>query len=246
MSSLIWTRCAGKSRLTFLQLAAFRVVEDQYKIITRRLVDSAGEQERLEQLIESVKPPVPMGPAWTRLNYLLSTPFRYPPLAHGSRFGTRRERGIWYGSETVDTALAEVAFWRLRFLNRTAAVIISEAGFTSFSVRLRSSHAVDLTARPFRNYQDRISSATSYADSPALGTDMRNDGVEFCRYFSARDPKKGLNLAVFSLLPFLRRSMCPTAPKNIGTHDRARRKWNFAAVRSRRKKHFAFPARCSK
>ena len=37
---------------------------------------------------------------------LLSTPFRYPPLPYGSRFGRRHEHGIYYGSKRLDTNLA--------------------------------------------------------------------------------------------------------------------------------------------
>ena len=59
-------------------------------IATRKLVDSLAEQELLEKLLEGAKPPAP----GARVHYLLSTPFRYPPLPHGSRFGRATERGI--------------------------------------------------------------------------------------------------------------------------------------------------------
>ena len=83
------------------------MVEAQHRISTRKLVDSDREQAVLEQLLESAKPPVP--PASNLLHYLLFTPFRYPPLPNGSRFGTRWDRGIWYGAETLATAFAEVS-----------------------------------------------------------------------------------------------------------------------------------------
>ena len=88
MPSSIWTRCAGRSSLRPLSGRAWRVVESQHLFSTRKLVDSDAEQALLEELIEEVKPPtgVPAG-----LHYLLFTPFRYPPLRHGSRFGTRAE-----------------------------------------------------------------------------------------------------------------------------------------------------------
>ena len=50
MSSSIWTRCAGDSRLRELRLSPWRVVEAQHRISTRKLVDSADEQEVLEDL----------------------------------------------------------------------------------------------------------------------------------------------------------------------------------------------------
>ncbi|MCV6615090.1 MAG: RES family NAD+ phosphorylase [Cellvibrionaceae bacterium] len=39
----------------------------------------------------------------------MSTPFRYPPLAYGSRFGSTLERGIFYASQELATAFAESA-----------------------------------------------------------------------------------------------------------------------------------------
>ena len=184
MSSSIWTRCAGDSELRALRLAPWRVVEAQHQVSTRKLVDSVEEQELLEELIERVKPPdVTTG----RLHYLLFTPFRYPPLHHGSRFGARHERGIWYGAETIATALAEVAYYRLLFLDGThgalGPVITS---LTAFTVRARSTRGVDLVPPPFAAHRSAIASPSSYAASQLLGTEMRAAGVELFRYPSAR------------------------------------------------------------
>ena len=43
MSSSIWTRCEGRSRLRRLRGEAWRVVEDQYLFSTRKLVASDAE-----------------------------------------------------------------------------------------------------------------------------------------------------------------------------------------------------------
>ena len=49
------------------------------------LVDTMAEQQRLEQLLDESKPPVP--PECRSLHYLLATPFRYgAPYPGGSRF----------------------------------------------------------------------------------------------------------------------------------------------------------------
>ena len=93
MSSSIWTQCAGASRLTRLRLSPWRVVEAQHQISTRKLVDSIDEQAILEQLIETSKPVDATG---GRRHVLLATPFRYPPLRHGSRYGARHDPGLWY------------------------------------------------------------------------------------------------------------------------------------------------------
>lgn len=147
MSSSIWTRCAGDSEIRPLHRSPWRVVEAQHQVSTRKLVDSNEEQELLEEMIEHVKPPDLTG---GRLNYLLFTPFRYAPLPHGSRFGTRKERGIWYGSEDRRTAFAEVAYYRLLFLEGSQASLGTlTTSLTAFTARVRTERGVDLVAHPF-------------------------------------------------------------------------------------------------
>jgi hypothetical protein len=196
MSSSIWTRCAGASELRPLRLSPWRVVEAQHQVSTRKLVDSAEEQALLEELIDGVKPPDRTG---SRLHYLLFTPFRYPPLPHGSRFGGRRERGIWYGSLERRGAFAEVAYYRLLFLEGTRAELGTvEIALTAFTASVRTARGIDLTAPPFDKHRRAISSPTSYSSSQALGAAMRSDGVEAFQYRSARDVEGGVNVGVFA------------------------------------------------
>jgi hypothetical protein len=172
------------------------VVEAQHQVSTRKLVDSAAEQELLEELIDAVKPPMTVG---ARLHYLLFTPFRYPPLKHGSRFGARDTRGIWYGSETQRTAFAEVAYYRLLFLEAThASMGLVETALTAFTVRARSLRGIDLMAAPFDAFRAAIASPMSYAESQALGAAMRAAGVELFRFPSARDAEGGVNVGCFT------------------------------------------------
>lgn len=200
MSSSIWTRCAGGCKRRRLRLTPWRVVEAQHLVSTRKLVDSLEEQAVLEQLIDTAKPP---SRAPARLHVLLSTPFRYPPLPYGSRFGTRREPGIWYGSEGQRTLFAEMAYYRLVFLEGTTADLGELATWhTAFTVRIRTSRGVDLTMRPFDVDRTVIASKTDYADTQALGTAMRADGVEAFRYPSARDLQGGVNVGVFTPAAF--------------------------------------------
>jgi hypothetical protein len=196
MSSNIWTRCAGDSEIQPLRTVAWRVVESQHQVSTRKLVHSAAEQELLEQLLEAVKPPLPRG---ATQHYLLTTPFRYPPLRYGSRFGTRGERGLWYGAERQQTAFAEVAYYRLRFLGGTRAALAPLfTPLTSFTVRLRSALGADLTAPPFAAFERQISAPDSYRHSQPLGRAMRDAGVELFRFRSARDTDGGTNIAAFT------------------------------------------------
>jgi hypothetical protein len=179
------------------------VVESQREVSTRKLVRSAAEHEVLEALLESAKPPLPEGP----LDRLLTTPFRYPPLRHGSRFGTRAERGIFYASEHPEAALAERAYYALVFLEGTAADLPPlEVPLTVFEAAYRTARGVDLTARPFAGHADAISSPTAYAATQQLGREMRADGAEGARYRSARDPGGRANVALFTPAVFARRA----------------------------------------
>lgn len=236
MSSSIWTRCAGDSELRALRSSPWRVVEAQHQVSTRKLVDSAGEQALLEEMIDRVKPPdLTAG----KLHYLLFTPFRYPPLAHGSRFGARHERGIWYGSADRRTAFAEVAYYRLLFLEGTRASLGTlTTALTAFTASVRTSKGIDLARPPFYAHRRAISSPTSYASSQALGTAMRMAGVEAFRYSSARDAEDGINVGIFIPAVFGN-----TKPKTLET-------WHCAASRERvditqadyfKRDMFAFP-----
>lgn len=200
MSSSIWTLCAADSEIRPLRLSPWRVVESQHQVATRKLVDTLAEQALLEDLIDRAKPPdITAG----RLHYLLATPFRYPPLPHGSRFGARHERGIWYGSETLGAAMAEVAYYRLLFLEGTVADLGTiDAELTSFTARVHTTRGLDLVRPPFDAYRQRIASPTDYDATQALGRDMRDAGIEAFRYPSARDPKGGANIGVLAPAAF--------------------------------------------
>jgi hypothetical protein len=195
MSSSIWTRCAGDSEIRALRLLPWRVVESQHQVSTRKLVDSNEEQALLEEMLDRAKPPAI---ADTRQHYLLTTPFRYPPLRYGSRFGTRQERGIWYGSETVPTALAEVAYYRFVFLEGSAAQLgLVTTPLTAFRASARSRNGMDLVRPPFDAHKKVIASPTRYSATQTLGAAMRAAGVELFRYPSARDPRGGVNVGAF-------------------------------------------------
>src|SRR3954463_13644598 len=169
MSPTIWTRCAGSSRKLRLSGTFRRVVEAQFRNSTRKLVDSDLEQAVLEELLDAhAKPPVPA--EFEGLHYLLSTPFRHPPLRNGSRFGTRQERGILYGARELPTAFAEVAYYRLLFLEGTAAELgVVGVELTAFSFGISTPRAIDLTRAPFAEFEAELSSKTSYDAPQRLG-----------------------------------------------------------------------------
>jgi hypothetical protein len=174
-------------------------VEAQHLVSTRKLVASLEEQALLEELIDGAKPPVR---GESHAHYLLTTPFRYPPLRHGSRFGGRHEPSLWYGSVTRSTALTEVAYYRLVFLEGTTADLgVVPMQLTAFTVHARSARGVDLVAAPFDEHRRAIASPSRYDATQALGASMRAAGVELFRYPSARDPE-GVNVAAFTAAAF--------------------------------------------
>jgi hypothetical protein len=202
-----WTPAALSSEARPLSGGCWRVVEAQHVVSTLKLVDTLAEQELLERLLEEQKPPVP--PECRDLHYLLSTPFRYgAPYPHGSRF--RRAGltpGVFYGSQAVATAVAEMAFWRLLFFAESPGTPwpVNASEHTAFSVRFRTSHGLDLTATPFDRESEVWSHPTDYAACQALADGARAVGVQALRYVSARDPRGGRNLALLTCRAFTSR-----------------------------------------
>src|SRR5450631_44574 len=234
MSRDIWTQCAGPNRVAPIACKAWRVVEAQHKVMTRRLVDDLEEQLLLEQIVDDVKPPRPPGPQFEGLHFLLFTPFRHPPLKGGSRFGTPAERGLWYGAKLLETCLAEKAYFQILFAAGTTAKLNNlSCLWSAYQAEIRASRGIDFTAPPFAAFEGEISSPSSYAFSQRLGTQMRAAAIEACVYRSARCRKKGDAIALiepaFGSRSPLRASQtwvcsltgrgCQVAPGNVTTSD---------------------------
>lgn len=175
-----------------LQGSLFRVVESQEDIATARIVDSMQEQNRLEELLESNKPPVP-GTARKR-HYLLTTPFRYPPLKYGSRFGRSFEPSLFYGAMSIPTALAETAFYRFVFMSHLKIPFKRPLTtlHTVFSARFRSERGVRLQSEHWQDLHLTLADPASYRESQAMGTDMRSLHVGAFQFLSARALQAGL------------------------------------------------------
>lgn len=190
----IWQLCESESHIQSISVEPWRIVEAQHVLSSRDLVDTAQEHDILEELLEASKPPIQMNS-----NYLISTPFRYPPLKYGSRFGQTFEPSLWYGSLDIDTAFAEVAYYRLLFMQSSSAELgYVELVLTAFQARLCTSFGLDLTESPFNTYRTELSHPTVYEDTQLLGTCMRNAHVEAFIYFSARSQKEAKNVAAFT------------------------------------------------
>lgn len=227
----MWTPTALASELGSYRGRVWRVVEAQHRISTNRLADSLEDQARLEALAEAAKPDLPK--AAQGLHYLLASPFRYGHAA-ASRFRRANERpGIFYASEAEGTAIAETAYWRLRFYLRSPGFVPPSATteHTSFTVEVAAERAIDLTRAPFDSDVARWIDPIDYAACQDLGAAAREAGVEVIRTRSVRDQQQGCNVVV--LAPQALASAAPTI----------RRTWHLRYEGGRLTALAAFPSR---
>lgn len=210
----IWTECSDQVAPILLEGEVFRVVESQEKIATNELVDNFEEQAILEEMIDGIKPVIPE--TAQDLDYLLFTPFRYPPLKYGSRFGRRFEPSLFYGSRTLATALAETAYYRLHFWLDMSVPPPSgklKTQHSAFTAQFSSVKGLKLHAPPFSVYEAKLIDKSSYNDSQVLGTSMRENDIEIFEYISARDTERGLNIGIFK--PEVLKGKKPTSMASI-------------------------------
>lgn len=195
MSSLTWTPREVASNAVELTAQVWRAVEAQHRASTTRLVDNLHEQELLERLVEGSKPARP--PSTERLHYLLATPFRYRP-PHGSRFRGRNDPGVFYAAPHVRTALAELGYWRWRFLLDSPDLSeIPPVHHTVFQVAIRAL-AVDLMRQPFVKQRRKWSAPWDYRATLAFANVVREAGVGIIQYESVRDPEHAACVAVMT------------------------------------------------
>jgi hypothetical protein len=219
----------NRDNLAPYRAVVHRIVEAQHRISTNRLAATASDQEVLERLVEEVKPAMPKSAAG--LHFLLGTPFRYG-YARPSRFRRAGERpGIFYAAETARTAIAETAYWRLRFFAGAPGALLpaSVAEHSGFSVPVRVSRAIDLTKKPFGAFA-HLWTADDYEACQRLAARSRAIGAQLIRYRSARDPDRGANVALLDPAGF-----AETSPKIDQT-------WHFKFESRRLIVMAAFPA----
>lgn len=195
----IWTETNATQHITTISDDFVRIVESQQQIATTRIVDSLEEQAILESLLEATKPPVIEDSE--HLHYLFSTPFRYPPLKHGSRFGSRFVPSLLYGSKTVETVLIECSYYRFLFWTGMSEPPKSKKFITEhtlFAGRYYSEQGLQLQNKPFNAHSKSLRDVANYTATQELGVAMREAGVGAFEYTSARDSNKGVNVALFT------------------------------------------------
>jgi RES domain len=192
------------SDLRLYENRVWRLVEAQHHVSTLKLVNRLAEQSVLEDLIEKAKPPVPV--ECRGLHYLLSTPFRYDaPYPIGSRFRRAgRTAGVFYAAEAPETAVAEMAFYRLLFLTESPLTPwpVNPFEMTAFSAAIRTERALDLTLAPLAAASILWRDPVEYAPCQALADMGRAVSAEALRYESVRDPEGRAAVAILVCTAF--------------------------------------------
>lgn len=198
----MWTSTGLASEHQPYSGRVWRVVEAQHRISTNRLATNLNDQHTLENLAEEVKPQIP--DSAKHLHFLLKSPFRYGH-SQASRFRRAGDKpGILYASEKESTAIAETAYWRLRFFSRSPGFTppSTTTEYTSFTVKLDVSRGIDLTVPPFKASADLWNDPTDYRACQELAQAAREAGTQSIRTVSVRDPAHGCNIVVLDPTSF--------------------------------------------
>ena len=201
---MIWQACDGVSQFTDLTGSLYRLVESQGQVATLKYVDTLEEQALLEDMLESAKPPLPLDTL--DYHYLLKTPFRYPPLRWGSRFGRAHEQGIFYAGCSIESTLVESAYYRFVFFCSMEGAIEKHNLRTEhslFSASYRSAAGICLHKPPFNQYTAELTDRQNYQYTQRLGSDMRAAGVEVFEYQTARGQGNDYCVALFTPQAFV-------------------------------------------
>ena len=198
----MWTSTALASEQRAYRGKIWRLVEGQHRISTNRLASDRATQALLEELAEEVKPKVPESAR--HLHFLLATPFRYGHKS-ASRFRRADERpGIFYAAEAEATAIAETAYWSLRFFSRSPGFVppTTTVEYTSFHVRVATDRALDLTQSPFAEHEADWTAPDDYMACQALAMEARAANTTLIRTISVRAEGRRCNVIVLDPATF--------------------------------------------
>jgi hypothetical protein len=201
MSPTTWTPTAVSSEAIRFAGKAWRVVEDQHRSSTIKLVDTLAEHETLEQILESGKPPLPL--IATHLHYLLAGPFRYPPSPVGSRFRGSADPGVFYAALTFRTAAIELGYWRWKFLCQSSGLTrLAAAPQTVFKADVKAQRCINLMPAPFNRDAVVWEHPTDYSGTQEFARVARSAAIEALVYQSVRDTSPGECIALLGVTAF--------------------------------------------
>lgn len=195
-----WRRVIGRAKPQRLMGTLERLVENQEQKVTLSLTDSLAEHDVLEAMLEESKPDIDEHPRLRKLDYLLRTPWRYPPLPWGSRFGRRFEPSLFYGALSKTALFAEAAYYRFVFIagmeKPFADRVINQ--FTVFKATYQTDSGYDLSRAPFNRHARVLRDPARYLPCQVLGTVLREQEIQAIVYSCARTHDDALNVALFS------------------------------------------------
>jgi hypothetical protein len=211
----------------------YRLVETQEYAATLSIVDNLDEQSQLEALLDDIKPTYQENTE--NRHYLIKTPFRYPPLKHGSRFGNRALPSFFYASEDIATCLAESAYYRFVFFS-DLFIPFEQAVTTEhsmFHVFVSSTNAVDLSKISDAEIQAVLTNKHDYSFTQQLGkTFTEQHNLSIIRFHSAR--ANGFNVAIADINDIkskqplgLTQWICFTDGKKVSFNTRGTKPLNF-------------------
>ena len=177
------------------QSNAWRVVETQEFAATAAITSSSAEQSRLEELLEEAKPA--LAGDLEGFSYLLFTPFRYPPLRYGSRFGSEFERGIFYGALELETAFAESAVYLWLFRagpTELGPLSVIRDQRSSYRVPVATRRGLDLRDEAFETLRPGLIRRDDWSAPQRFGSAARDARTQAIWYPSCR--YSGTNVAV--------------------------------------------------
>lgn len=171
-----------------------RIVELQAKTITRKTTDTQAKYDYIENLVESLKPPLPQ----TTHHYLISTPFRYPlpvpPLYQARWRPPYYHRNSFYGTMVYPTCVYETGYHFLRQRIHLKGLSQGVETRTHFRVNFHDLKAVDISKRKdlslLMNRQDYSYSHNFILKHPSISSIV---------YPSCRNPEGQKCVCTFSL-----------------------------------------------
>ena len=189
--------------LAKLDGVVLRLVEQQGAPATRRTTDSLDEQAWLEDFLEASKPELPSAEECAVRHRLLLTTFRYRKR-HGSRFATRWERGMFYGSRSRFGCLLEGAYYELVFQNGPERPFPRSSAMRKvlFHVEVHTSRGLKLQNHGGKALQTRLRDPIDSSFCQGIGRQMREAGIEAFEYHSARSVEDVIQLGAISCCVF--------------------------------------------
>ncbi|MGM0594275.1 MAG: RES family NAD+ phosphorylase [Pseudomonadota bacterium] len=194
----LWKTCGLEAAIQPIGGELYRLVESQEQVATMELVDNLEDQGLLEEMLDAAKPPPPAGSE--HLHYLLYTPFRYPPLKYGSRYGARHEPSLFYGGLMPATVMAEAAYYRFVFWQgmHTSPISPIRSQHTLFSAEYATKCGIKLQEGACTSHRETLTDPSDYRVTQELGSAMREAEIGAFEFPSARCPDMGTNVALFT------------------------------------------------